>query len=253
MFALKQLLRQLEGEILKHLKRAMIIGSFLLGACAPVSKANALPRKSDVPRFTKLTKTEPEKTGRIRKITNGNVEYSLQGYNLSASSGSRIKVVCLKKTFQSAGIIPDLAHLRMDKMPPKMKMSGSLLYVYSPGAKGIAIINPKTREQIWISVSTEIQALVGISFEVKNGIIAISGAGADFIGVISLGDLCKSEASPIVMSLEKLFADGYSHLVDPKMSISGNRIYVCDKALGAKRYFFEVINGIALPITVEAD
>jgi len=233
---------------LKKLRRAAIIGSLLLGACAPVNKADALPRKTE---FSKFTRVEAKGDPSNRRIKG---RYYVLGYKLFSLSDGKTPVVSLEKTLKEAGVEPVNALMAVDGFPPKMKLEGKLIYLYSPGAKGIAIINPKTKEQTWMSVSSGIQALRKISFEAKNGIIALSGPGADFIGVIGLGDLRKSEAIPIEMALHDVLGKkGHRYLADPKVTIIGNRVYVQDAALGSKKYFFEVVNGVALPVTVESD
>jgi hypothetical protein len=159
----------------------------------------------------------------------------------------------LSKEFKSAGIDPTKAKMRMDGFPPKMNFKGSLLYFYSPGAERIVVKNPRTKDSTWIKVSENCRRLRVISFVVKNGIIAITGVGANFIDIIGLINLSRSDGViPVGMNLSLLLNNKF--LLNPKIKIKENKVYITDPILGnGKKYFYEVVDGAALPITVEAD
>lgn len=245
---------------MRKLKRALIIltSSIVLGACAPAA-TRVVPRKPNLHAIARTEKPAPEKqTSRkpVQKIVDGRTTYEMKGKKLLITiDGKTRPPIKLGKVFRETLMDPAKADMRMDNFPPKMKREGRLLYVYSPGAKGIVVISPETDEAQWIEVAKEIQALpvAPKGFDVKNGIIGIAGAGVVFIAIIGLGDLLKYETHHVLMRMDKpLSLTGKHYLLDPEVEIKGTRVYISDDALG-KRYFYEVVNGIALPITVEAD
>ena len=238
---------------MKGLRRTLVVGTMLLEACAPM-KAEALP-KSARPDIISPSRFPYDKEP-IRKIKDGNSTYCLLGSDLRVSSEGITKSMDLTRIFSEAKITPSNAQLRMDNFPPTMNFAKKLLYLFSPGADGIVVLNPRTGERFVIDVSdVGIRNLTSIVFSVKNGIIAVSGEKADFIVVVGLGDLTEKEIYPkkIYLGLP-LAMRGRQHLNGPRIDIRGNRVYLSDEALGKEAVYFLVgPDRRPLPITFRAE
>jgi hypothetical protein len=178
----------------------------------------------------------------IQKITDGDRTYTLKGSKLLISENGKIRVIDLRRKFAEKGIDPLNAEMRKDSFPPKMKRKGSLLYFYSPGASHIVVVSPQTGRKPAMAVTEKTRQLRSVEFEVKNGIIALTGPGADFLVIIGLGDLMRDEVYPLEIDLMTLFSMT-ARLKDPKIEIRGG-VYIRDEALGKSRYFFEVKDGV---------
>jgi hypothetical protein len=187
----------------------------------------------------------------VQRITEGDTDYSLKGSMLLISREGKTHAIELAAKFVERGIDPAYADMRLDDYPPRMGLEGKLLYIYSPGSKSIVIVSPQTLRKSSMDVPASIRSLRSVAFEAKSGIIALSGPGADFLAIIGLGDLRKSETYPLQIGLQSLLSNtGAGSLHSPRLEIIGNKVYLQDRNIGRGRYFFEVRGGVPLDIPV---